>query len=101
MAGMFNQAKDLLKMQREAGAMQKKMKGLTVSGYSDNEDVKMTINGVQDIQEIEINDELLSVEKKRELVRSIRQASKDAQNKLQKELVKDMDMDKLKSMFGS
>lgn len=100
MAGFYNQAKDLYKMQKEARAMQKKMKQIKVSGVSDDELVEVTINGVQDIEEIEIANELMEVERKKDLVKGIKQALKDAQKKLQKEMMKDMDMSQLKNMLS-
>ncbi len=36
--------------------MQKKMKGITITGFSDDEHVSITIDGTQEIQEMEIND---------------------------------------------
>lgn len=100
MAGIFNQAKDLIKLQREAKAMQKKMKQIKVYGLSDDELIKVTMDATQEIEEIEIADELVNVDSKRELIRGLKQAYKDAQKKIQKEMVKDMDMDKLKGMLG-
>ncbi len=100
MANMFSQAKDLYKMQAEARAMQKKMKQIEIAGYSKDELVEVRINGVNEINEIEIDDELLSPKKKRKLIKGIKQAIKDANKKLQKEMVKDMDLDKIKSMLG-
>jgi len=101
MAGAFNQLKDLYKLQKEARAMQKKMKAVHVTGLSDDELVSVSINGTQEIEEIEIHDELLSPENKRDLVKDIKQAVKDAQKRLQKELMKDMDMSQIKGMLGA
>lgn len=81
--------------------MQKKMKGITITGFSDDELVSITIDGTQEIQEMEINDELVTPEKKRDLIKDIKQAVKDAQKRLQKELMKDMDMNQIKGMLGS
>jgi DNA-binding YbaB/EbfC family protein len=101
MGGAFNQLKDLYKLQKEARAMQKKMKGITITGLSDDELVSITIDGTQEIQEMEISDELVNPEKKRDLIKDIKQAIKDAQKRLQKELMKDMDMNQIKGMLGS
>lgn len=87
-------------MQREAKAMQKQMKQLHVDGYSDDDLVKIVMNGTQEIEEIEIDDQLLDVDSKRELVRDLKQALKSAQKALQKEMMKDMDLDKLRQMLG-
>lgn len=100
MANIFSKAKDLYKMQAEARAMQKKMQAVVVSGYSKGEEVEVRINGANELEEIEISENLLVPERKEMLQRSIKVAFKDATKKLQKELVKDMDLDKMKSMLG-
>lgn len=97
---MFGKVKDAYSMQKEARAMQKKMKQITVHGLSDDELVKVTINGLQDITEIDIHDELMSPDSKSDLVKGIKSAMKNAQKNLQKEMMKDFDMDSLKGMFG-
>jgi DNA-binding protein YbaB len=101
MAGVFGQMKDLYKLQKEAREMQKKMKNVHIKGYSDDESVKISVNGLQEVEEMEIADELLNIERKKELIRGIKEALKDSQRKLQKEMSKDMDVDKLKSMLGA
>jgi DNA-binding protein YbaB len=99
--GMFDQIKDLYKLQKEAREMQKKMKTVIVEGFSDDEDVKVRMNGLQELEDIEIADELLSPQNKKELTKALMQAIKDAQKRLQKELAKDMDMSQIKSMLGA
>ena len=101
MAGLFNQMKDLYKLQKEAREMQKKMHGVKVVGVSDDEKVKVSMDGTQEIEEIEINDELLSIDNKRWLIKGIKEALKDAQKRLQRELAKDMDLNKIKGMLGA
>ena len=98
---MFNQLKDIYKLQKEAREMQKKMKEVKIIGISDDEDVKVYMNGLQEIDTMEINDELLSVDNKKQLIKEIKGAMKDAQKKLQKELSKDMDISQLKNMLGA
>ena len=97
---MFGKAKDLYSMQKEARAMQKQMKQLNVEGQSEDELLKIVMNGVQEIEQIEIHDELLGVENKNDLVKALKQAWKDAQKNLQKEMMKDFDLDKIKGMLG-
>lgn len=99
--GMFDQIKDLYKLQKEAKEMQKKMKQIMVDGYSDDEDVKIRMNGLQEIESIDIDDDLISVENKKDLTKAIIQAVKDAQKRLQKEMAKDMDVSQIKSMLGA
>lgn len=100
MANVFSQARDLYKMQREAKAMQKKMKQVTVAGYSKDELVEVKINGVNEVEDINIDTQLLNPAKKQIVEKAIIEAFKDSSKKLQKELLKDMDLDKMKSMLG-
>ncbi len=97
---MFGKAKDLYAMQKEARAMQKQMKQLRVEGLSEDELVRISINGVQEIEEIDIHNELMNIDSKNDLVKALKQAWKDAQKNLQKEMMKDFDIDKIKGMLG-
>lgn len=99
--GMFDQLKDVYQLQKEAKEMQKKMKAITIDAYSDDEGVRIVMNGLQEIEDIEIDDELLSVENKRKLIKEFKEALKSGQKKLQKELSKGMDLSQLKNMLGS
>ncbi|MBD3363115.1 hypothetical protein GF362_05325 [Candidatus Dojkabacteria bacterium] len=100
MANIFGQMGDLYKLQKEARKMKKKMKKMSVSGFSKNEDVEVVIDGTQEILEIGIEDELLDPAKKEYLIKGLKKAFKDAQKKLQKDMSKDMDIDQLKGMLG-
>ena len=80
--------------------MQKEMKKMQIEGFSENEKVRIVLNGMQGLEDLEIDESLLSSEKNWELVNSIKQAHKDATKKVQKEMAKGMDMDKMKSMLG-
>lgn len=100
MKNIFGQMGDLYKLQKEARKMKKEMQQVSISGYSKNEDIEIVIDGTQEILEIGIEDELLTLEKKDYLIKGLKQAFKDAQNKLQKQMAKDMDVDKLKSLLG-
>lgn len=89
---------DVNKLRREAKKMQEEMKGLSVTGVSRKELVKVTINGLQEIVDINIEDDLL--ESKDELVKHIKDAFSDAQKKIQKEMSRGMDLNKIKEMMG-
>lgn len=80
--------------------MQKQMKQLRVEGLSEDELVRISINGVQEIEEIDIHNELMNIDSKNDLVKALKQAWKDAQKNLQKEMMKDFDIDKIKGMLG-
>ncbi|MBN1331737.1 YbaB/EbfC family nucleoid-associated protein [Candidatus Dojkabacteria bacterium] len=97
----FSQIKDLYRLQKEARKMQKQMKKMTVEGFSRDENVRVLINGIQEIDDIEIAEELLNPARKVDLIDGIKEAMKDATKKVQKEMAKDMDMDKMKSMLGA
>ncbi|MEI6462634.1 MAG: YbaB/EbfC family nucleoid-associated protein [bacterium] len=92
--------KDFFKLQSEAKKMQDQMKQLVIEGVSKDEGVSLTMDGTQEILEVELSDDLLNPLMKDSLVKQIKEASKDAQKKLQKEMMKDFDMDKLKGMMG-
>lgn len=96
----FNQMKELYKLQKEARKMQKQMKKMSVEGVSKDEDVKVVINGVQEIEDIVIAEELLNPARKVDLVKGIKEAHKDASKKVQKQMAQDMDLDQMKSMLG-
>lgn len=96
----FGQMKELYKLQKEARKMQKDMKKMRIEGISKDEKVKIIMNGLQNIEEIEIEDELLSPARKSDLVNAVKQANKDAGKRLQKEMAKGMDLEQMKSMLG-
>lgn len=98
MANPFGQVKDLYKLQKEAKRMQEEMKQILVTGESKKSLVKVTLNGAQELVDISMDDELLT--DKAELKKHIKDAYADAQKRLQKEMAKGMDMDKLKGMLG-
>lgn len=99
MAG-FGKVGELYKLQKEARAMQKKMKALLIEGDSKDGSVVVRINGTNEVDDIDIEEELLSPEKKNDLIKRLKQAFKAANKKLQKEMMKDMDLDKMKGMLG-
>lgn len=101
MANVLSQAKDLFKLQQEARNMQNKMKNLVVAGTVKDESVEVRINGLHELVDIDIASDMLAENKKSILVRNIKEAFKDAEKKLQKELMKDMDLEKMKSLLGA
>jgi DNA-binding YbaB/EbfC family protein len=96
----FGKLGEIYKLQKEARAMQKKMKAIIVDGESKDGDVVVRINGVNEVEDIDIDEELLTPENKDKLVKKLKQAVKAANKKLQKEMMKDVDMDKMKGMLG-
>ena len=100
MAIGFGKLGDMYKMQKEARQMQKKMKALIIEGESKDGSVVVSINGLNQLEEADFDDSLLSPGNKDKLVKNLKQAFKSANKKLQKEMMKDMDMNKLKGMMG-
>jgi nucleoid-associated protein EbfC len=100
MALGFGKMKEMYKLQKEARDMRKKMKALFIEGESKDGLVVAKINGLQEIEDIEIDDELMEPGRKKDLKKGLKQALKSANKKLQKEMMKDMDLGKLKGMLG-
>lgn len=100
MANPFSQARDLMQMQKEAKKMQKKMQAILVTGVSKDSFVSVTLNGAQELEDIVISEELLGVDKKRLLIKDIKLAFKAAQKELQRSMMKDFDIDKLRGLLG-
>lgn len=101
MKNIFSQVGDLYKMQKEAKKMQNDMKKIIVSGLSRNEDVEVVMNGAQEVEEIGINDSYMNLENKSKLEKALIEAFKDAQKKIQKKMMQDMDLDKIRNMLGN
>lgn len=96
----FGNMKDIYKMQKEAKAMQKKLREQIVSGESKDKLVTIVMNGAKEFEDIKIDDQLLDPTQMERLKKSMKQAFKDLDKKLQKEMAKNVDMDSLKGMFG-
>ena len=100
MANPLGQAKDLYKMQREAKSMQKKLREKVLSGESKDGRVKIYLNAAQEFEDLYIDESLLDPDQMDTIKTGMKQAYKDFQKKLQKEMMKDFDMDSLKNMFN-
>jgi DNA-binding YbaB/EbfC family protein len=85
---------------KEALAQQNRLKKIEIFGESKDHLVKVHINGLQEVINITIDDVLLNPAKAKDLKKDIIEAFKDAQQKLQKEATKGMDMEQMKKMFG-
>jgi DNA-binding YbaB/EbfC family protein len=96
----FGKLGEIYKLQKEARAMQKKMKAININGESKDGLVVVNINGANEVEDIDIDEGLLTAENKDRLIKSLKQAFKMANKKLQKEMMKDVDLNKLKGMLG-
>ncbi|HOF78826.1 MAG TPA: YbaB/EbfC family nucleoid-associated protein [Candidatus Dojkabacteria bacterium] len=91
---------ELLRMQNEAKKMQKKLRERRITGESKDGLVKLYMNAAQELEDLRIDDQLLSPDMSDELRKYFKDAFKDYQKKLQKEMVADMDLSQLKNMLG-
>lgn len=87
-------------MQKEAKQMQKKLREQKVTGEAKDGSVKVYMNGAKEFENIEIDDYLLDPDMLELLNKKMKEAFKDLEKKLQKEMAKQFDMDDLKGMLG-
>ena len=92
--------KEILRMQGEARKMQKKLREKKISGESKDGLLKIYMNGAQEFEDIYIDETILHPDEYKNLKKRMKEAFKSYQKKLRKEMVQDMDMDSLKSMFS-
>src|SRR4051812_15300977 len=99
MVNPLNAGKAMLKMKK----VQDQMKSIRAKGQSDNGRVKITLNGLREIEDIEIIDELLDPSKKDMLKKAFISAFKDASKALEKEsrsMMESGDIKKIMEMFS-
>lgn len=92
---MFEKAKDMYKMQKEARRIKKQLANTHIE--AEHEGVKVVINGEQEVVEIEINDEALQDKKKLEknLLQAFNKAIKKSQQvgaEMMKEVMGDLNL---------
>lgn len=86
-------------MQNEAKKMQNKMRERKIKGDSKNGLIRLYMNGAQELEDIFIDEQYLEEGMLDEIRKGFKEAFKDYQKKMQKEMVQDVDLDQLKSMF--
>lgn len=96
---MINPAK-LLKMRSEAASMQKKLQEKKINGESKDGRIKLIMNAAQEIESLIVDEDLVDYSTLEIINKGIKEAFKDYQKKLQKEMMKDLDMDQIKRMLG-
>jgi hypothetical protein len=92
--------REMLKMQNEAKKMQNKLKEQKLVGESKDGLLKLYMNGAQEFEDIDIDPEILNPEEMDNFKKRMKQAFKDYQKKLQKQMAQSMDIDSLKNMFN-
>lgn len=92
--------REMLKMQSEAKKMQKQLQAKTLKGESKDGLLTVYMNAAQEFQDIDIDQEILEMEDIDQIKKRMKEAFKDYQKKLQKEMMQNMDIDSLKNMFN-
>lgn len=92
--------KELIKMQMEAKKMQSKLREKRISGESKDGMFKIFMNGAQEFEDVWIDDDLMDPGMMDRFKKDMKEAFKDYQKKLQKEMAQDIDLDKIKSMLS-
>ena len=92
--------KELIKMQMEAKRMQKRLREKKIAGESKDGMLKIFMNGAQEFEDIWLDEDLLDSSMMDRFKKDMKEAFKDYQKSLQKEMAQDMDLDKIKSMFS-
>ena len=92
--------KELIKMQMEAKKMQSKLREKKITGESKDKMLKITMNGAQEFEDIQIDESLMDIDMIDRFKKDMREAFKDYQKKLQKEMAQDIDLDKIKGLLG-
>lgn len=96
---MINPVK-LLQMKSEANAMQKKLQERKIKVESRDGRIKLQMNAAQEIEFLEIDESLVDEATLRIINNGLKEAFKEYQKKLQKEMVKDIDIDQIKKFLG-
>lgn len=92
--------KELIKMQMEAKKMQNRLREKKISGESKDGMLKIFMNGAQEFEDVWVDDDLMDVDMMDRLKKDMKEAFKDYQKKLQKEMAQDIDLDKIKGLLS-
>lgn len=84
----------------EAKKMQNRLREKKLSGESKDGMLKIYLNGAQEFEDIWVDDTLMDVDMMDRFKKDMKEAFKDYQKKLQKEMAQDFDLDKIKGMLG-
>ena len=87
-------------MQMEAKKMQSKLREKKITGESKDKMLKITMNGAQEFEDIQIDENLMDIDMIDRFKKDMSEALKDYQKKLQKEMAQDIDLDKIKGLLG-
>ena len=92
--------RELIKMQMEAKKMQNRLREKKISGESKDGMLKIFMNGAQEFEDIWVDDYLMDSGMMDRFKKDMKEAFKDYQKRLQKEMAQDIDLDQIKGMLG-
>ena len=87
-------------MQMEAKKMQNKLREKKITGESKDKMLKITMNGAQEFEDIQIDESLMDIDMIDRFKKDMSEAFRDYQKKLQKEMAQDIDLDKIKGLLS-
>jgi len=87
---MFNKLKQFKDLRDQAKQMKDALSAQTAQGSAEWNKVKITMNGNQEVLNVEIDSELLAADKKEKLQGAIKEATNDAVKKIQKIMAEQM-----------
>ncbi len=85
---MFNKLKQIQDLKSQASQIKKALAEESVEGVGGKDNVKVTMDGNQEVTKVEINDELLN--NKEDLQKAIAEATNDAIKKVQRVMAQKM-----------
>jgi DNA-binding YbaB/EbfC family protein len=92
--------REMLKMRSEAKKMQNKLQEQKIVGESKDGLLKIRMNAAQEFEDIEIDPGILDPDELDNMKKRMKQAFKDYQKKLQKQMAQSMDINALKDMLN-
>jgi len=92
---------EMIKMQNEAKKMQNKMREKKIKGESRNGMIIIFMNGAQEFEDIFIDEQYLDPDMGDAIKNGMKEAFKDYQKKLQKDMAQDVDLEQIKKLFGN
>ena len=87
---MFNKLKQFKDLRKQANEIKNTLAQETAQGSGAWDKVKITINGNQEVLNVEIDPELLAQDKKQDLEKGIKDATNDAIKKVQRIMAEKM-----------
>jgi DNA-binding YbaB/EbfC family protein len=92
--------RELIRMRQEAKKMQNKLREKKITGESKDGMLKIFMNGAQEFEDIWVDENLMDSEDMDRFKKNMKEAFKNYQKNLQREMAQDMDLDQLKNILG-